>query len=88
MRSKVVLFVSQDMLLARPIVRHEKTRSDIFKADATAIVKVYTDGHGFCLDEVCYATGLQNGGQVYQTTPAQSLEPDPAATKGKGKNSG
>jgi protein phosphatase 2C family protein 2/3 len=31
---------------------------------------------------------VQNGGQVYQTTTAQSLEPDPAATKGKGKNSG
>ena len=28
--------------------------------DPTAIVKVYTDGHGFCLDEVCYATGLTN----------------------------
>ncbi len=28
--------------------------------DATAIVKVYTDGHGFLLDEVCYATGLTN----------------------------
>ena len=26
--------------------------------DPTAIVKVYTDGHGFILDEVCYATGL------------------------------
>tara|TARA_R100001509_G_scaffold63986_2_gene35208 strand:+ start:804 stop:1973 length:1170 start_codon:yes stop_codon:yes gene_type:complete len=28
--------------------------------DPTAIVKVYTDGHGFCLDEVCYANGLTN----------------------------
>lgn len=28
--------------------------------DPTAIVKVYTDGHGFILDEVCYATGLTN----------------------------
>ena len=28
--------------------------------DPTAIVKVYTDGHGFCLDEICYATGLTN----------------------------
>ena len=28
--------------------------------DPTAIVKVYTDGHAFCLDEVCYATGLTN----------------------------
>jgi len=28
--------------------------------DPTAIVKVYTYGHGFCLDEVCYATGLTN----------------------------
>ena len=28
--------------------------------DPTAIVKVYTDGHGFLLDEVCYATGLTN----------------------------
>ena len=28
--------------------------------DPTAIVKVYTDGHGFCLEEVCYATGLTN----------------------------
>ena len=27
--------------------------------DPTAIVKVYTDGHAFCLDEVCYATGLR-----------------------------
>ena len=28
--------------------------------DPTAIVGVYTDGYGFCLDEVCYATGLTN----------------------------
>lgn len=28
--------------------------------DPTSIVKVYTDGHGFCLDEVCYSTGLSN----------------------------
>ena len=28
--------------------------------DPTAIVRVYTDGHSFCLDEVCYATGLTN----------------------------
>lgn len=28
--------------------------------DPTAIVAVYTDGHGFCLDEICYATGLTN----------------------------
>jgi phage terminase large subunit len=28
--------------------------------DPTAIVAIYTDGHGFCLDEICYATGLTN----------------------------
>ena len=28
--------------------------------DPTAIVGVYTDGEGFCLDEVCYAYGLTN----------------------------
>jgi len=28
--------------------------------DPTAIVGVYTDGYGFCLDEICYATGLTN----------------------------
>jgi len=28
--------------------------------DPTSIVKVYTDGHGFLLDEVCYSTGLSN----------------------------
>lgn len=28
--------------------------------DPTAIVKVFTDGHGYCLEEVCYATGLLN----------------------------
>ena len=28
--------------------------------DPTAIVKVYTDGHAFCLDEVLYTTGLTN----------------------------
>lgn len=28
--------------------------------DPTAIVGVYTDGEGFCLDELCYATGLTN----------------------------
>lgn len=31
-----------------------------YTADPTAIVKVYTDGHGFILDEVCYASGLTN----------------------------
>ena len=34
-----------------------------------------------------YARIIQNGGQVYQTTTAQSLEPDLATTKGKGKGS-
>ena len=28
------LVIAQDMLLAKPIVRHEKIRSDIFKPDA------------------------------------------------------
>ena len=28
--------------------------------DPTAIVAVYTDGHAFCLDELCYAHGLTN----------------------------
>ena len=28
--------------------------------DPTAIVAVYTDGEGFCLDEICYAHGLTN----------------------------
>tara|TARA_R100000353_G_scaffold175995_1_gene148187 strand:- start:2747 stop:3928 length:1182 start_codon:yes stop_codon:yes gene_type:complete len=28
--------------------------------DPTAIVKVFTDGHGYCLDEVCYSSGLLN----------------------------
>jgi len=28
------LAIAQDMLLAKPIVRHEKIRSDIFKPDA------------------------------------------------------
>lgn len=28
--------------------------------DPTTVVAVYTDGHGFCLDEICYATGLTN----------------------------
>ena len=28
--------------------------------DPTAIVKVYTDGFGYCLDEVCYSHGLLN----------------------------
>ena len=33
-----------------------------------------------------YARIIQNGGQVYQTTTAQSLEPDPSAHKTKPKN--
>jgi len=28
--------------------------------DPTAIVRVYTDGHGFAVDEICYATRLTN----------------------------
>lgn len=28
--------------------------------DPTAIVAVYTDGEGYCLDEMCYSTGLLN----------------------------
>lgn len=28
--------------------------------DETAIVAVWSDGDGFCLDEICYATGLTN----------------------------
>ena len=28
--------------------------------DPTAIVRVYTDGHGFAVDELCYATRLTN----------------------------
>ena len=28
--------------------------------DPTAIVAIYTDGRGFLLDEICYATGLTN----------------------------
>jgi phage terminase large subunit len=28
--------------------------------DPTTVVAVYTDGEGFCLDEICYATGLTN----------------------------
>ena len=28
--------------------------------DPTAIVRVYTDGHGFAIDEICYATRLTN----------------------------
>lgn len=53
--------------------------------DPTAIVKVYTDGHGFCLDEVCYSTGLLNtdicqvlrGADISRTTNiiADSAEP-------------
>ena len=28
--------------------------------DPSCIVAVYTDGFGFCLDEICYSTGLTN----------------------------
>ena len=28
--------------------------------DPTAIVRIYTDGHGFAVDELCYATRLTN----------------------------
>tara|TARA_R110000782_G_scaffold352_3_gene942 strand:- start:4 stop:1167 length:1164 start_codon:yes stop_codon:yes gene_type:complete len=28
--------------------------------DPSCIVAVYTDGEGFCLDEICYSTGLSN----------------------------
>jgi len=31
-----------------------------YTADPTAIVRVYTDGHGFAVDELCYATRLTN----------------------------
>ena len=31
-----------------------------YTADPTAIVAVYTNGTDFCLDEICYATGLTN----------------------------
>lgn len=31
-----------------------------YTADPTTIVAVYTDGEGFCLDEICYSTGLTN----------------------------
>lgn len=31
-----------------------------YSADPTAIVAIYTDGEGFCIDEICYATGLTN----------------------------
>ena len=40
--------------------------------DPTAIVKVYTDGHGFCLDEVCYATGLTNAA-IAQTLRSEEI---------------
>ena len=28
--------------------------------DPTAVVRIYTDGHGFAVDEICYATRLTN----------------------------
>lgn len=31
-----------------------------YTADPTAIVRIYTDGHGFAVDELCYATRLTN----------------------------
>jgi len=31
-----------------------------YTADPTAIVRVYTDGHGFAIDELCYAPRLTN----------------------------
>lgn len=31
-----------------------------YSADPTCIVAIYTDGHGFLLDEICYGTGLTN----------------------------
>ena len=31
-----------------------------FANDPTAIVKVWTDGHGFAVEEICYSTGLTN----------------------------
>ena len=31
-----------------------------FVNDPTAIVGVYTDGHGFCFDELCYSTNMTN----------------------------
>ena len=31
-----------------------------FTNDPTAIVKVFTDGYGYCLDEICYSNGLLN----------------------------
>ena len=31
-----------------------------YTADPTTIVAIYTDGEGFCLDEICYSNGLTN----------------------------
>ena len=31
-----------------------------YTADPTAVVRIYTDGHGFAVDEICYATRLTN----------------------------
>ena len=56
-----------------------------YSNDPTAIVGVYTDGHGFCLDELVYATGLTNsaisqalrdaGVQRHDMVVADSAEP-------------
>lgn len=53
--------------------------------DPTTIVAVYTDGEGFCVDELCYSTGLTNlaiaqvlrDNKVARTTPiiADCAEP-------------
>lgn len=53
--------------------------------DPTAIVAVYTDGEGFCLDEICYSTGLlntdicnvlrSNGITRHETIVADNAEP-------------
>tara|TARA_R110000803_G_scaffold21548_3_gene54230 strand:- start:1448 stop:2605 length:1158 start_codon:yes stop_codon:yes gene_type:complete len=41
--------------------------------DPSCIVAVYSDGNGFCLDEICYSTGLSND-QICKIMQAAGIE--------------
>ena len=43
--------------------------------DPSCIVAIYTDGHGFLLDEICYATGLTNSA-ICQTMREAGIKRD------------